>query len=270
MNLIISGSESTHTPYGFNAIAGSGLQLATVPVGGADTVSVVFSENVNVSAASLQMIGLRTFVEPELADFSYDANTFTATWRFETWDMADHYMISVSDAVTDVDGNMLDGEWTNPFSLFTNNSAISTFPSGDGTVGGVFNFVATLLPGDIDLNGEVNDADVNIFIEFLVDSSGVSNPEFIHGDFDGDGAITALDIAPLVASLNLNLQYVVVLGDLNGNNIVDDADVSIINSNFGMTGAGYMDGDLNGDGEVNIEDLDLAFEQFGLAIDMVS
>jgi len=57
------------------------------------------------------------------------------------------FIFSLSDAITDADGNNLDGEWTNPASVNTVNSSVSTFPSGDGLSGGRFNFVMTLLPG---------------------------------------------------------------------------------------------------------------------------
>jgi hypothetical protein len=37
-----------------------------------------------------------------------------------------------------------------------------------------------------------------------------------------------------------------------------------------MTGATWADGDLNGDGQVTMADLDLAYAQFGLELDVVS
>ncbi len=127
-NVTISGSSSPHAPYSFDAHDGSGEQLRTVPVGGADTISITFTEDVNISADTLKLTGLRTANRPALAEFSYDLGTMTATWRFTGWALADHYAISLSDAVTDVEGNRLDGEWTNPASLFTVNPAVSEFP----------------------------------------------------------------------------------------------------------------------------------------------
>ncbi len=37
-----------------------------------------------------------------------------------------------------------------------------------------------------------------------------------------------------------------------------------------MTDPTYEDGDLNGDGVIDIEDVDLAFAQFGLGLDWVA
>jgi len=196
-NVTISGSNSTHDPYSFNSatyngqpIIGSGNQLRTVPVGGADTISITFTEDVNIVASDLQVVGLRTANRPVLAEFSYDLGTMTATWRFVDWMPFDHFAASLSDAVTDVEGNPLDGEWTNPASLFTTNSLVSTFPSGDGVAGGDFTFVMTLLAGDADLDAFVGNADLSAVLTFW----GLS-PEALYsqGDFSGDGSVSQAD-----------------------------------------------------------------------------
>jgi hypothetical protein len=44
-------------------------------------------------------------------------------------------------------------------------------------------------------------------------------------------------------------------GDINGDNTVNSADLSILAANWGKTGATAADGDLNGDGTVNSADL---------------
>ena len=49
-NVTVSGSSSVHAPYSFAGVVGDGDQLRTVPVGGADTISITFSEDVNVVA----------------------------------------------------------------------------------------------------------------------------------------------------------------------------------------------------------------------------
>ncbi len=269
MNLTISGSNSLHDPYAFDTVVGSGEQIQTVPVGGADTISITFDELVNISADSLRLIGLTTANVPQLAEFSYDPMTMTATWRFEAWATGDLYLISLPDSVTDIDGNPLDGEWVNPESLSSDNSSglISTFPSGDGWAGGNFNFVATLLPGDANLDGVVDSSDLSIL-------SGNFNilfaQTFEDGDFNGDGAVDLLDLGIVSPNWLLNLQDIWVLADLDGNFEVDDDDIQVINDNFGMTGATRADGDLDGDGVVGIEDLDLAFAQFGLGLQVAS
>ncbi len=267
-NVTISGSLSLHAPYAFDTVVGSGEQLRTVPVGGADTVSITFSELVNITADSLDIIGLQTANIPQLAEFTYDALTMTATWRFEAWALGDQYLISVPDSVTDVEGNLLDGEWTNPASLFTVNSAVSEFPSGDGTAGGHFNFVATLLAGDANLDGIVDGNDFNILLSNW--NSTAIDKLFIDADFNGDGAVSSDDYNQLINNWQLNLQTIWILADINGDGVVDALDQGIIDSNYGLTGATYADGDLNGDGLVDINDLDLVFAQFGLGLALAS
>jgi len=280
-NLVISGSISLHDPYSFDTVDGSGSQLQTVPVGGADTISITFSELVSISADSLRLIGLTTANVPQLAEFNYDVMTMTATWRFESWAQGDQYLISLPDSVTDLEGNLLDGEWVNPASVTTVNSLISTFPSGDGTAGGNFNFVATLLPGDANLDGVVDLLDLSILTSNYISPNispsyyydGYYNPfdqVFEDGDFNGDGTVNGNDSALMWPTFWMDLRNVRVLADINGDFIVDGNDLNTINDNFGMTGATYADGDLNGDGVVDITDVDLAFGQFGLGLDLVS
>ncbi len=266
-NVIISGSHSLHTPFSFDTVDGSGNQLKTVPVGGADTISIVFSEEVNVSADSLYVVGLRTGNMPHVADFTYDPLSYTATWRFEGWALGDNYLLAVTDIVTDVDGNWLDGEWTNPAATTTTNAAVSEFPSGDGNPGGWFNFVVTLLPGDANLDGIVNAYDVSILSshygqQFYQTFSG--------GDFNGDGAVNVNDYSMLSNHYGDDLRTVWLLADLDGDFDVDDADLAVIGDHAGMTGATRAQGDLNGDGAVTIADLDLAYAVYGLELSIAS
>jgi len=260
LNVVISGSQSTHAPFSFDTVDGSGLQLRTVPVGGADTVSIVFSEAVNVSAESLALIGLRIINRPVLAEFHYDPLTYTATWRYEGWSVANQYLISLSDMITDVEGNRLDGEWVNPLTTATTNAAVSEFPSGDGDPGGMFNFVITLLAGDADLDGVVTSADLDI----LIANYGQLDRLFAHGDFTGDGLVTNSDISKVIAYWGWDFTAIGVLADFDGDQDVDEDDLQVIFDNANMTGAVWADGDLNGDGTVDADDLDLALAQFGL------
>ena len=57
-------------------------------------------------------------------------------------------MIDLSDSVQDATSNPLDGLWTNPTTL---PEVGDTFPSGDGTPGGAFQFRFNVLPGNADL-----------------------------------------------------------------------------------------------------------------------
>jgi len=270
INVIISGSISTHDPFSFDTVDGSGAQLATVPVGGADTIAIVFSEDVDITTItqdSLRVLGLTRANLPTVADFNYNDVTDTATWRFENWTIyGDNYLISLTDAVTDVYDNPLDGEWVNPESIDTINSLVSEFPSGDGTPGGNFDFIMTLLPGDANLDGVVNGFDVNILAGHFGE---MLNQLFVDADFNGDGAVTGFDVDMLAPNFGTNLQDLFVLADLNGDFDVDGSDLDLIASNFDTAGT-YVDGDLNGDGWVDQADLDLAFAQFGLTFDWVA
>jgi hypothetical protein len=269
LNVIISGSLSTHAPFSYATVDGSGVQLKTVPVGGADTISIVFSEDVNVSADSLIVVGLQSSSLPTLTAFSYDATTHIASWRFEGW-RADNYLLALSDMVTDTDGHWLDGEWTNPASITTVNAAVSEFPSGDGTPGGWFNFIATLLPGDATRNNIVGTPDHNVWLANVNDPAFDTGAKFTDGDMDGDGDVDQTDYDLGVGNLQVSYRDLFMLADLNGDWKVDAADLDVIATHAGMTGATRAQGDLNGDGQVTMEDMDLAYAQYGLAVAVVS
>jgi hypothetical protein len=268
VNVIISGSASLHAPFSFDTVDGSGNQLKTVPVGGADTISIVFNEGVNVTEESLVVVGLQTGNVPQSAEFSYDPLTHTATWRFEGWALGDQYVLALSEMITDVDGNWLDGEWTNPASITTVNAAVSEFPSGDGNPGGWFTFVMTLLPGDANLDGIIYMDDYQI----AANNWGPATLQriFTQADFNGDNAVNDDDLDLLFGNWQANLQNLWILADFDGDFDVDDDDIDVINQNGNMTGATWADGDLNDDGVVDMEDLDLAYAQYGLALSVVS
>jgi hypothetical protein len=266
MNVIISGSISTHMPFSYDTVDGSGAQLRSAPVGGADTISIVFSEGVNISPESLSVIGMTTGNLPVLAAFSYDAASHTATWRYEGWALGDNYLLALSDDVTDIDGNQLDGEWVNPKSVSTVNAAVSEFPSGDGLPRGWFMFAVTLLPADANLDNVVDSTDANIWYSHW----GQQSAPFTWGDYNGDGTVNTTDWPLYAANQGTQLQTLKLKADFDGDLDVDDADMDLIATNAGMTGATWADGDLNGDGEVTIEDVDLAYATYGWGIDAVS
>jgi hypothetical protein len=268
MNVTISGSNSLHSPYSFAGVAGDGDQLRTVPVGGADTISIAFSEDVNVAASNLQVIGLRTANVAHVIEFSYDIASMTATWRFSDLVANDHYIIALSDAVTDIEGNRLDGEWINPATLATTSAAVSEFPSGDGQSGGHFNFVVTLLAGDANLDLFVNSTDFSIL---TANWGTVSGMAFVQGDFSGDGGVTDVDLSGLGGNWQLDLSAPIwLLADLDGDHDVDDADMDILGDNIGMASPTRADGDLNGDGVIDNADLDLMFAQYGMELEAVA
>jgi hypothetical protein len=259
INVTISGSSSAHDPFSFDSVDGSGLQLRTVPVGGADTIAITFSENVNIIASSLFVVGLHTANLPTLAEFTYDMATMTAAWRFDDLVANDMYLISLGNAVTDVEGNLLDGEWVNPASTTTTNSMVSEFPSGDGEAGGDFAFIVTLLAADANLDNVVDAADYDIWQSYWAQDGG-----YVEGDFAGDGIVGPEDLVYWQFSEGLSRQSASLLADLNGDFAVDEDDMYMLGNNMGMANPTQDDGDLNGDGVINVEDYDLALAQFGL------
>jgi hypothetical protein len=254
-----------------NDFDGSGIQLRTVPVGGADTVSIRFSEPMHtagigaIDVNSLTLVGLAFGNLPTPATsnpFSYDAVTNTATWRFEGALLADQYLISLADAATDAAGNALDGEWTNPFSVTTVNALVSEFPSGDGAPGGDFNFVMTILPGDYSLNNVVDGTDHNIWLdhEFW---GGL----FQQGDANGDGMVDSGDSVIFNANSGKDLRDL-VFADFNNDGVVDMADLDIY-LEYEFVGTTHDTGDANGDANVDGDDAEIWDRQFGLELDWV-
>src|SRR5690606_30713675 len=76
---------------------------------------------------------------------------FEAVWTLAAPIAQDWLRLTVdgssSNAVSGLDGQLLDGEWVN---------TTSVYPSGDGIAGGNFEFEFAVLPGDANRNGAVN------------------------------------------------------------------------------------------------------------------
>jgi hypothetical protein len=264
---VFSFSDGT---YQGQPMTGSGNQLRTVPVGGADTVSIRFSDDMATSGAgalgsgSLTLTGLAFQSVLNPSGFSYDSNTQTAKWTFDDPLPANQYLISLATAANDAGGNAVDGEWTNPFSVFTTNAMVSTFPSGDGLAGGQFNFVMTILPGDHDRDNDVDG------ISFLLWQQMIGGPghTFQQGDFNGDGYTDGDDLAILNANYGIQLLNL-VFADFNNDDDVDGDDLAIWSANNGATDTTHECGDANGDGNVDGADWLIWQRQVGLSITWV-
>ncbi|MFV1968714.1 MAG: SdiA-regulated domain-containing protein [Pirellulaceae bacterium] len=206
--ITISGIATTHDPFDFdnqNPGIGSGKQLKTVPVGGANEIQIDFTEIVGVAAGSAESLAEQLNLDGVLftgsesndragGDAILDLSQPDApkwTWQLPNLDPdefgADQYILTVEDDVIDVAGNALDGEWTNPETFFDEPGTASTFPSGEGSAGGNFDFRFVILPGDVDRDNDVGLNDLAIMQ--LSKDLGGSSFGFEDGDLNGDGQI---------------------------------------------------------------------------------
>jgi hypothetical protein len=180
---------------GYSIPVGSGAQLLPLPWVNIDEIMVTFSENVAVSQAELTLVGVNT-AQYNVAGgtFSYDPVHFIATWTLTQPIADDKLLLSLNadgaNPITDLAGNRLDGEWTNPTS--TSDTGTSTYPSGNGVAGGNFNFRFNVLPGDANQSGGVGNLDTNLVANAggqVIGDSGYS----IFYDVNGSGGIGNLD-----------------------------------------------------------------------------
>ncbi|MCC5829935.1 MAG: PKD domain-containing protein [Phycisphaeraceae bacterium] len=143
-----------------------------------NTISIEFSKDV-IDSIQLQSMTIWNQTLDEAADlsgssFSYDQSTWTATWDLTSLALVPaFYTITLDDQmVFDGIGNLMDG-------------------NGDGRNGGDFvqPDVLVALPGDANLDGVVDDADLAIVQANL----GMSGAGFTDGDFTGDGRVGLRD-----------------------------------------------------------------------------
>ena len=148
------------------------------------TFSVTFDQGVNVSASDL-LIGNETLgvlVDTSGVGFAYDASTLTATWNFSSMPKmeASYYTFGLSNSITGTSGGgSLDGD-------------------GDGDVGGgYFESVYVAIPGDANLDGDVEVNEINIFLgtntgdgaTVLSNLEGSGTYDWSQGDFNNDGDV---------------------------------------------------------------------------------
>jgi hypothetical protein len=260
IDVVISGSNSVHTPYSLNLADGSGSQIRTVPVGGADTLSILFNEDVNIQSDFLTFVGMRTAARPAVTDYHYDIAERASVWQFAQPLVSDLYAVRLRQSVTDVDGNFLDGDWTNPRATSTTSVAVSEFPSGDGNAGGDFVFVLNILAGDTNRDNRVNNSDAR------------PNPPYStweDGDANGDGVVNQLDQDIRDAHAGMSATTLSLLADLNRDWTVDYSDLDILARNQYMPYPTKADGDLDGNGQINLPDAALFYAQQGVTIRFV-
>ena len=252
LDIIIKSMNNGPPEFRFNTVDGSGLQIRTVPVPGANKVCIRFSEDVtNVASGSLAMQSLQTGAVFQPTNVTYSSTTNLYTWQFASVFVANQYRLSISDSVTNRNDNALDGEWTNPFSVTTVDGAVSEFPSGNGQAGGAFNFAMTFLPGDANLSNNVDGVDYLIWQANFGGGGG-----FTKGDFNGNGQVDYPDYMIWNNNFGRAL-FSLVLADFNHDNAVNNLDFLIWQSNFGLTGATHAEGDADLDGDVDNNDLQI-------------
>jgi hypothetical protein len=179
---------------GFAPATGSDQQLLAMPWNNLNQLAIRFSEPVQVQASHLTLHGLN--VGPyAFSGFAYDADTYLATWTLEQPLGADRLLLTLSDQVTDLLGNPLDGEWLN---------GASVYPSGNGEPGGDFHFLFNVLPGDVNRNGQVNVFD-SVDVRGRWNAAAGDSLYSPFADINGNGTINVFDSAPVRAAWNTSL-----------------------------------------------------------------
>ena len=171
---------------GYSIPTGSAAQTAPLPWNNLNQVVITFSEDVLIDASDLSLSGVNV-ASYKFADFYYDAFSHVATWTLDNYIGADRLMIDLDadglDPVTDLTGNILDGEWTDN---------VSSGNSGDAAAGGDFEFSFNVLPGDTDQMGLVNIFDY-VYTRILT-GRDTADPHYeIYHDIDGSGLIDTTD-----------------------------------------------------------------------------
>jgi len=104
-------------------------------------------------------------------------------------------------------------------------------------------------------DGVIDDQDIDYVFANFGDWSILDEAISIDlsADINGDLVVDIQDVCKIVNDILLT-----EFGDLDFNGSVDAGDLATISANQGLTPAGYADGDLNGDNIVNAADLDIA------------
>ncbi len=123
--------------------------------------------------------------------------------------------------------------------------------------------------GDVDYDGDVDDADYGLLFAGFTGPGGGNPPvqAGLHalGDLDGGGDTDDADFGLAFAAFTGPGGPPAPTADLDGDGDVDDADFGLAFANFtgpGGSGQTAADGDLDGDGDVDDADFGLAFAAF--------
>jgi hypothetical protein len=182
---------------GYSIPTGSSAQSASLTWTNVDQIHILFSEDVDVDKADLSLSGINT-VAYEFSDFHYEPLQHVATWTLVAPLGKDRLRLDLdtdgTDPVIDLDANILDGEWTNNVSTI----------SGNGTVGGDFQFNFNVLPTDVNNSGSITAFDY--FWILQLDGKSTSSSGYLaNRDINGSGTINSVDWSEALARLSDSL-----------------------------------------------------------------
>jgi hypothetical protein len=201
-NAAFRGAAGVDQTFGY-PIPDATNQLRPIPwVNGINAVSLRFDQDMTgkLDQADLSVRGSAAALTT--GTFTYDAATKTGTWTLSAPVTNDKLRLVLAAAGVDT----LDGEWTNPTAI---GQPGDTFPSGDGTVGGDFNFRVNVLRGDTTGDGTVNALDLADTKRRLGrrpgDGTTGAGAYSIFSDITMDGVVNALDLAAVKQRLGNRL-----------------------------------------------------------------
>jgi hypothetical protein len=173
---------------------------STVSWNNVNTVSVKFNQAIALPASSALALVRGTsggnVVIPPTGVMLLAGGTI-AQWTLPASLATGKYYISiVSTGITDAaDTTTLDGEWTTSSSTYAAGS-------GNGTAGGIFNFLFNVLVADMNANGTANSVDIsNQRSNILVTLGTLPSATTFRFDINGNNTINSTDVSQARASL---------------------------------------------------------------------
>jgi hypothetical protein len=192
--------------FGYAVPAGAG-QLATLPWGNLNQISVCFNTDVLALDQDLAVRGVRSPAY-DVSAFDYDDATHTATWTLAQPISNDKVMLDLNggpDGIINFTGIGLDGDWSN---------GSQAYPSGDGTPGGSLRFRLNVLGGDVTRDGKVTLIDwleLRRRLNRSLTNPGPAGGVVSYGPFydpSGDGAIGTPDLLMIRRNFLRNLPLI--------------------------------------------------------------
>lgn len=180
---------------GYAIPSGSSAQLQTLPWNNINQIRITFSEDVTIAAADLSISGVNKTAYV-ISGFSYNANTFVATWTLDAPIAKDKIFLDLdADGMAPVrsvsTNDVLDGAWTD---------CQSTFNSGNGQGGTDFQLRINVLPGDANGINAVSMVDVTLANQKVGRNAGDAGYD-IRCDVNGSGGITCGDVSAIMSKI---------------------------------------------------------------------